>query len=83
LDLGAFAPGALFRIGGRFYAVTDPRRAPRHLLSTLLAPIGTLKDRLLMAKLARRLLRGGSRAVFSAPVGLLRTFCEAKAFRNG
>jgi phytoene dehydrogenase-like protein len=80
LDLGAFAPGALFRIGGRFYAVTDPRRAPRHLLSTFLAPIGTLKDRLLMAKLARRLARGGSRAVFSAPDGPTLDFLRSEGF---
>lgn len=57
LELRAFAPGALFRIGGRFHAVTDPRRAPRHLLSTLLAPIGTPADRLRMARLSRRLMR--------------------------
>jgi phytoene dehydrogenase-like protein len=59
LNPGAFAPGALFRIGGRFHAVTDPQRAPRHLLSTLLAPIGTLNDRMRMARLARQLVSGG------------------------
>jgi phytoene dehydrogenase-like protein len=80
LDLRAFAPGALFRIGGRFHAVTDPRRAPRHLLSTLLAPIGTLKDRLRMARLARRLVRGGSRAVFSAPDEATIDFLRSEGF---
>ncbi|MCU0593720.1 MAG: FAD-dependent oxidoreductase, partial [Desulfobacterales bacterium] len=67
LDLRAFAPGAVFRIGGRFHAVADPRRAPRHLLSTVLAPIGTPADRLRMAKLYRRLTRGGPEEIFKGP----------------
>ena len=67
LDLKAFAPGALFRIGGRFHAVTDPRRAPRHLLSTLLAPIGTPADRLRMARLSRKLMRIRSAEILDAP----------------
>ena len=67
LGLRAFAPGALFRIGGRFHAVADPRRAPRHLLSTLLAPIGTPADRLRMARLSRRLMRMRSAEVLNAP----------------
>lgn len=67
LELRAFAPGALFRIGGRFHAVTDPRRAPRHLLSTLLAPIGTPADRLRMARLSWRLMRMQSAEVLNAP----------------
>jgi phytoene dehydrogenase-like protein len=67
LDLRAFAPGALFRIGGRFHAVADPRRAPRHLLSTVLAPIGTPADRLRMAGLYRRLTRGGPEEIFKGP----------------
>lgn len=80
LDLRTFAPGALYRIGGRFHAVTDPRRDPRHLLSTLLAPIGTLKDRLRMARLARRLVRGGSPAVFSVPDGATIDFLRSEGF---
>jgi len=67
LDLRAFAPGALFRIGGRFHAVTDPRRAPRHLLSTLSAPIGTPADRLRMARLSWRIMRMRSAEVLNAP----------------
>jgi phytoene dehydrogenase-like protein len=67
LDLRAFAPGTLFRIGGRFHAVADPRRAPRHLLSTVLAPIGTPADRLRMARLYRRLTRMRSAEILNAP----------------
>jgi phytoene dehydrogenase-like protein len=67
LELKAFLPGALFRIAGRFHWVADPLRAPRHLLSTLSAPIGTPGDRLRMAWLAWRLMRGGPQAALGAP----------------
>jgi phytoene dehydrogenase-like protein len=80
LELRAFAPGAIFRIDGRFYAVADPRRAPRYLVSTLSAPIGTLNDRLRMARLARRLARGGSPAVFSAPDAPTPDFLRSEGF---
>jgi phytoene dehydrogenase-like protein len=45
LALRRFEPGALVRVGGRFHRIADPLRAPRHLLSTLFAPIGTPLDR--------------------------------------
>jgi phytoene dehydrogenase-like protein len=59
LDLKAFAPGAVFRIDGRFHTVADPLRAPRYVIQTLAAPIGTWGDRLRMARLNRRLTRVG------------------------
>jgi phytoene dehydrogenase-like protein len=67
LNLRAFAPGALFRIGGRFHAVADPRRAPRYVIQTLAAPIGTWGDRLRMARLNRRLTRGGPEEILKGP----------------
>ena len=67
LNLKAFAPGALFRIGGRFHAVADPRRAPRYVIQTLAAPIGTWGDRLRMARLNRRLTRTGPEEILRAP----------------
>ncbi|MFO7687603.1 MAG: NAD(P)/FAD-dependent oxidoreductase [Desulfobacterales bacterium] len=82
LGLRAFAPGALFRIGGRFHAVTDPRRAPRHLLSTLLAPIGTPADRLRMARLSRRLMRMGSAEILNAPDSPTSEFLRREGFSD-
>jgi phytoene dehydrogenase-like protein len=67
LNLRAFAPGAVFRIGGRFHAVADPRRAPRYVIQTLAAPIGTWGDRLRMARLNRRLTRGGPEEILRGP----------------
>ncbi len=67
LNLRAFAPGAVFRIGGRFHAVADPRRAPRYVIQTLAAPIGTWGDRLRMVRLNRRLAWTGPEEIFKGP----------------
>ncbi len=82
LGLRAFAPGAIFRVDGRFHAVADPRRAPRYLVSTLSAPIGTLNDRLRMARLAHRLARGGLPAIFSAPDASTPDFLRSEGFSD-
>ena len=51
LAIGRFEPGAVVRIGGAFHRVGDPLRQPRDLLGTLTAPIGTLTDKMLVARL--------------------------------
>ena len=52
LDLRAFVPGALVCLDGRRHLVADPRRRPRDLLSTVRAPIGSLRDKAAIARLA-------------------------------
>ena len=52
LALKRFAAGALIRIGDRLHKVGDPRSVPTWAPTTLLAPIGSLKDKILIAKLA-------------------------------
>ncbi|MDP9437092.1 MAG: FAD-dependent oxidoreductase [Actinomycetota bacterium] len=54
LDLRAFTPGALVRVGDRLHRVGDPRRVPSWAPSTLAAPIGSLKDKALVGALAAR-----------------------------
>jgi phytoene dehydrogenase-like protein len=51
LALGRFEPGAVVRIGGRFRRVGDPLRRPWDLPATLAAPIGTLADKVRVARL--------------------------------
>lgn len=53
LKLGKFQPGALIRTGGRFHHITDPWRSPGRALSTLVAPVGTLRDKWKIARLRR------------------------------
>jgi len=51
LYVGRFEPGAVVRIGGAFHRVGDPLRRPRDLPTTLAAPIGTLADKVRLARL--------------------------------
>ncbi len=67
LALRFFAPGAMIRIAGRFFTVADPLRRPGRILSTLTAPIGSLGDRLRLARLARRVASGSLDGIFEQP----------------
>ena len=52
LDLRRFTAGALVRVGDRLHRVGDPRKVPTWAPGTVLSPIGSLKDKLLIGKLA-------------------------------
>jgi phytoene dehydrogenase-like protein len=65
LRLRKFAPGAMVRVDGGFHRVTDPLRRPFDVLRTLRAPVGSLGDKLRIARLRQRLMR-------SEPADLLR-----------
>lgn len=67
LDLRAFAPGALVYFDGRLHRVADPWRQPQYLPATLLSPIGTLADKLRVARLRWRACRGGVDELFRRP----------------
>ncbi len=54
LDLRPFRPGALVMRGGRRHRLMDVFRTPRHFLGTALQPIGSVRDKLLVAKLRYR-----------------------------
>ncbi len=54
LDLQAFEPGALVWREGRGSVVADPFRDPLHAPSTVAAPIGSLADKLRIARLRHR-----------------------------
>ncbi len=56
LRVGRFDPGAVLQLpGGRRCVVSDPLRQPWRLVTTALAPIGSLRDKLLILKLRARL----------------------------
>ena len=58
LELQRFEPGALIRVAGGFHRFADPLRRPRHVLSTLFAPIGTPLDRWRMLRLLAAVRKG-------------------------
>ena len=67
LGLRPFAAGALIRYGDRLHRVGDPRRLPAWALSTALAPIGSLTDKMIIARLAARAGFGSAERLLTAP----------------
>jgi|SRR5271165_1912223 len=67
LDLREFEPGAIVRRDGGFHTISDPIRRPRKMLPSAFAPIGTLNDKLLIAKLRGEVLAAEIDEVLSAP----------------
>lgn len=80
LDLHAFDPGALIRVDGKFHTVSDPLRLPADLIATLKAPIGSLGDKLKLARLARKLRGGRLSDIFAAPEKATLDFLQAEGF---
>jgi phytoene dehydrogenase-like protein len=66
LHLGEFEPGAIVHHDGRFHTISDPIRRPRNILPSAFAPIGTLNDKLLIAKLRGEVLDAEIDQVLSA-----------------
>ncbi len=63
LDLHAFDPGALVWLNGKGTVVADPFRMPRSLLSTALAPIGSVLDKARIGMLRQRVMRTNAPAL--------------------
>jgi protoporphyrinogen oxidase len=58
LGLRAFAPGARVRANGQFHTIGDPWREPATLWSTLRADVGSVRDKLGIARLRASARRG-------------------------
>jgi protoporphyrinogen oxidase len=56
LQLGVFTSGALVRIADKFHQVSDPLREPSKSIATLLAPVGSLADKLRIFRLRREVI---------------------------
>lgn len=61
LDLQPFEPGALVWLGDSGHLVSDPFRRPLHTWATATAPIGTIPDKVRIARLRSRVRRGEAR----------------------
>ncbi len=64
LGLRSFIPGAMVRFNGEFHTVADPWRRPSDCLKSVLNPIGTLKDKLLIGKLRQNVTAGSLKGIF-------------------
>ena len=67
LGLRTFAPGALVRMNGKFHRISDPFRQPWTIPATLLAPLGSLKDKRRVVHLRRHVLSGSIDELFQRP----------------
>ena len=67
LDLKSFYPGALIRFEGRFHRMTDPWKRPLRALETLLSPVGSLADKLRIARLRHRVTSGSLEELYRRP----------------
>lgn len=67
LNLRTFAPGALVRMDGKFHRIADPFRQPWMIPTTLLTPLGSLKDKMRIANLRRHVLAGSIDELFQRP----------------
>lgn len=67
LQLRKFPAGVAVRLQGRFHVIADPRHHPRHVLSTLMSPVGSFSDRLAMLKLAYHVLHRPFQDIFTQP----------------
>jgi phytoene dehydrogenase-like protein len=67
LNLREFEPGAIVHTKGRFHTISDPIRRPQKAVPSAIAPVGTLNDKLLIAKLRGELLDAEIDQVLSAP----------------
>lgn len=67
LNLKSFAPGVMIRLEERFFRIADPRRRPLDMWETLTAPIGSIRDRLVMLRMAGRIRRSTVAEIFQAP----------------
>jgi len=67
LRLRTFSPGALVRTGGKLHRVSDPFRQPWTLPATLLAPIGSLQDKIAIARLRSHARAGTIEEIWQRP----------------
>ncbi len=82
LNLRPFSPGALVYFQGRLHRVVDPLRQPQHLFRTILAPVGTLADKLRVARLRRRVCRGSLEELFQRPETSTLELLRAESFSD-
>lgn len=80
LDFRPYVSGALVLRGGRFHKVADPFRHPGEVLASAVAPIGTIADKLRVARLRRRVLARSLGDIWRAPETTTQAYLERQGF---
>ena len=80
LDLRPFYPGAVVRVEGEFRRLADPWRRPWDALRTLVSPIGTLADKLRLARLRAQVTHRDLPSLLAGPDSSSLTFLRTFGF---
>lgn len=80
LHLQKFPAGVAVRFKNRFHIVADPRHHPKHLISTVASPIGSLRDRIALLKLANQARQGAFADLFDKPEDAAMVFLQSCGF---
>ena len=80
LQLKSFEPGSLVRLGGKFHELSDPWRRPIAGVLSAFSPIGTLTDKLKIAKLRSDVLRGTVKELYARPESTTLAALQARGF---
>ena len=80
LDLKRFLPGATIWTGDGFRSVGDPLRRPSDLPATIVAPIGSVTDKLRLLKLLMSVRRGSVSDLLRRPDSSTRSELERRGF---
>lgn len=83
LKLKAFDPGALVFFDGRLHRLSDPLRQPRQALAALFSPVGTLADKLRVARLRWRVSHGSPEDLFLRPETSTLAALRGQGFSEG
>jgi phytoene dehydrogenase-like protein len=67
LDLHSFFPGALIRLNDGFHKFADPWKSPLAIAQQLFSPVGSLLDKLRIAKLRWKVLSGSLDELLTGP----------------
>ncbi len=67
LDLRAYEPGARIRAGDKWMTIADPWRRPGLAMATAVSGVGTIADKIRLARLAARVKSDGPRDRYRRP----------------
>lgn len=67
LKLGRFEPGAMIWFDGKFHRLVDPWRRPRHLMSTAVSRVGSIADKVRLARLRSNVTSGTLESRYELP----------------
>jgi hypothetical protein len=83
LDLKAFYPGALVRIGNEVHRMADPGLEMADALRSITAPVGSFADKLRVARLRQEVMGGDPERLLEAPAGTTEEVLREAGFSEG